>query len=217
MKDSARDRPTIANVLATYIRTHAAKPPARGQDIPADVNAAFTVLVTRDAPGDADPALDLHAIRLPRAEPIPVTAASAAGDAFVNLSGANLSYADLTGARHFEADLSNADLAEANLFEARLKGADLSGADLSDVDLYGADLSRADLSFARLSGANLADANLTGASMIGVNLAGTDLTGTDLTGVDLISSDLRRAEGLTRKQVDSARTDGMTLLPSGLS
>jgi hypothetical protein len=39
MQDSIRDQPTIANVLATYIRTHAAKPPTKGQDIPADIQA----------------------------------------------------------------------------------------------------------------------------------------------------------------------------------
>ncbi|WP_179892490.1 hypothetical protein [Streptomyces sp. rh34] len=52
MQDSHRDQPTITNVLATYIRTHTAKPPAKSQDIPADVHAALTVLATRDSTRD---------------------------------------------------------------------------------------------------------------------------------------------------------------------
>ncbi|MER5987630.1 hypothetical protein [Streptomyces sp. NPDC001787] len=51
MQDSHRDQPTIANVLATYVRTHTAKPPAKGQDVAADVHAALTL-------GDFEAALD---------------------------------------------------------------------------------------------------------------------------------------------------------------
>ncbi|MFD9425673.1 MULTISPECIES: pentapeptide repeat-containing protein [unclassified Streptomyces] len=98
MQDSHRDQPTIANVLATYIRTHAAKPPAKGQDVAADVHAAFTVLATRDATRDGTFLLDLHGAKLPH---ITLTL----GD-----FEAALDKADLRGVY-----LSSADLRDANL------------------------------------------------------------------------------------------------------
>ncbi|MFE1369229.1 hypothetical protein ACFW84_34000 [Streptomyces anulatus] len=50
VQDSRRDQPTMANVLSAYI--HAAKPPAKGRDVAADVQAALTVLATRDPARD---------------------------------------------------------------------------------------------------------------------------------------------------------------------
>lgn len=115
MQDSRRDQPTIANVLATYIRTHTAKPPAKGQDIPADVHAALSVLLTRDTTRDDTFLLDLHAAKLPNID-ISVLPAEPTRD----LTGANLSKANLS-----DADLSGANLS-GNLFDADLSGANLS-------------------------------------------------------------------------------------------
>ncbi|MFC9863551.1 MULTISPECIES: pentapeptide repeat-containing protein [unclassified Streptomyces] len=100
MQDSRRDQPTIANVLATYIRTHAAaKPPAKGQDVPADVHAT---LATRDTTRDRTFLLDLHATKLPNIN-LPITATSA-----TDLRGTDLDGADLDGA-----DLRNTELKDA--------------------------------------------------------------------------------------------------------
>ncbi|MFI8818001.1 MULTISPECIES: pentapeptide repeat-containing protein [unclassified Streptomyces] len=107
MQDSHRDQPTIANVLATYIRTHTAKPPAKGQDIPADIHAALTVLATRDTTRDRTFLLDLHATKLPNIN-LPITATSA-----TDLHRANLGGADLHGARLDGADLRNTELKDA--------------------------------------------------------------------------------------------------------
>jgi hypothetical protein len=54
-----RDHPTVANVLATYVRTHTSKPPKKGGEVPADVHAALAVLVQRDATRDKSFSPDL--------------------------------------------------------------------------------------------------------------------------------------------------------------
>lgn len=93
MQDSHRDQPTIANVLATYIRAHTAKPPAKGQDVPADVQAALAVLATRDTTWDKTFLLDLHAAKLPNINLATTTKSGAA------LGGADLSGTDLRGVK----------------------------------------------------------------------------------------------------------------------
>ena len=105
-RDSARDHPTVMEVLAAFIREHSREqwPPSgpggqeQARPTPrADIQAA-AVIGRRDRRGDIQQ-IDLSGADLP---------------------GANFSGADLTGA-----DLSGADLS----------GADLSGADLSGADL----------------------------------------------------------------------------------
>lgn len=80
----------------------------------------------------------------------------------------------------------------ADLIGAKLKGADLRGANLRGAYLIGADLRGADLRLADLIGADLRDA---------------DLTGADLTGAIFV----------IQSQLDAARGDATTRLPSGLS
>lgn len=79
----------------------------------------------------------------------------------------------------------------ADLFGARLRGADLRGADLRGAYLIAADLSGADLRLADVIGADFRD---------------TDLSGADLT--DCLF--------LTQTQVNAARGDAGTVLPTGL-
>ncbi|MEU0523084.1 pentapeptide repeat-containing protein [Streptomyces niveus] len=214
MQDSRRDQPTIANVLATYIRTHAAKPPAKGQGILADVDAALTVLATRDRAHDETFRLDLRAAKLPNVE--------AGFSIQAALGGADLRDTDLSNASLGLADLNGADLSGADLSNASLNGADLSNASLINANLSNAVLGRADLTNVDLSGAILGGADLNGADLRSANLRDTDLRNTDLSGanlsgVDLRDTDLRRALNLTKDQVDSARVDGKTLLPASLS
>ncbi|WLQ53612.1 pentapeptide repeat-containing protein [Streptomyces poriferorum] len=80
----------------------------------------------------------------------------------------------------------------ADLIAARLGGADLRGADLRGACLIAADLAGADLRLADLIGADFRDA---------------DLSGADLTG----------ALFLTQSQLNAARGNGATRLPSSLS
>ncbi|MEV6080684.1 pentapeptide repeat-containing protein [Streptomyces sp. NPDC052069] len=219
MQDSRRDHPTIANVLAAYIRTHAAKPPAKDQDVAADVHAALTVLATRDTTRDGPFLLDLRAAKLPN-----ITLESTAGSAAV-LSYANLRGADLTGAKlHAKligadltgAKLNDADLDDAYLNNANLRGADLNGAGLDDANLDGAYLQHTDLNSADLSGTDLSDAELLGADLRSAKLNDAKLNGAELLGADLRGVDLSGAFDLTREQVEAAVTDGDTRLPAAL-
>jgi hypothetical protein len=82
------------------------------------------------------------------------------------------------------------------------RGADLIGKDLTGVDFRGANLRGA-----YLIGANLRGADLRGADLIGADLRGTDLAGADLTGTIF----------LTQPQVEAAKGDAATKLPSALS
>ncbi|MGN6791382.1 MAG: pentapeptide repeat-containing protein [Streptosporangiaceae bacterium] len=81
------------------------------------------------------------------------------------------------------------------------RGADLAGKNLRDADLAGASLRGALMIGADLRGADLSYADMTGADLRGANLAGTDLESS------LFSS---------QQQVDSARGDARTRLPSRL-
>lgn len=120
--------------------------------------------------------------------------------ASLDLHGAILTKANLTRADFGEADLSDADCRETVLRAADLQGADLSGADLTGAVLAEARLRRADLRRTRLDGADLR----------GVDLAEVDLAEASLDGADLRGADLRQAIGLSRSQLDAARTDSAT-------
>jgi hypothetical protein len=153
------------------------------------------------------------------------------------LSGADLSGADLSGAIFYEADLTGADLShQADLYEANLSGADLSGADLSGANFYGADLTQADLTQADLTDANLYRADLSGAVLYGAvlygaNLYRANLYRADLSGAvlpegklyraefseeDLSEDDLTGAYRLTQEQLEQAKGNENTQLPSHL-
>lgn len=140
--DSARDHPTVMEVLAAFIRERSREPwplpesnisPARAHAFPRpDVQAALTVIGHRNVERDRG-RIDLTAAVLP---------------------GALMFGADLTRVRLASADLRGAVVhSGTKLTDANLMNADLTGADLTDADLTGADL----------SGAILADAILTGA------------------------------------------------------
>jgi uncharacterized protein YjbI with pentapeptide repeats len=84
------------------------------------------------------------------------------------------------------------DYRGANLIGARLKGADLRGASLRGALLIGVDLRSANLRLADLTGADCRDADLRGAN-------------------------LRDALFVTQSQLDAARGDAATTLPTALS
>lgn len=80
----------------------------------------------------------------------------------------------------------------------------------------------ADLIGAKLRGADLRGTNLRGAYLIAADLRGADLRFADLIGADLRDADLRGADltgclFLTQPQVNSARGDASTKLPTKLS
>ena len=139
-RDSARDHPTVMEVLTAFIREHSHEqwppsdqPASRGQQRSPrpDIQAGLTVVGRRDLDRDIRP------IHLARAD---LTGADLAG---ANLAGADLAATNLTGA----------DLAGANLADAYLEEADLTSAYLGDADLAGADLEDATLTGTYLHGA----------------------------------------------------------------
>ncbi|WP_330306278.1 MULTISPECIES: pentapeptide repeat-containing protein [unclassified Streptomyces] len=221
MVDSTRDHPTIANLLAAYVRTHADKPLPKGKEVPADVQAALTVLATRDSSHDEGFRPDLHSAHLFRADLIDahLTWANLAG---VDLRNANLSDADLHSSDLRHADLRNAGVARTDLHDSVLNDADLTQAsmyraNLSDTDLTGADLREAFLLSASLRNADLHDANLRNAHLYGADLHGANLRGADLYDADLHGAALTGVEGVTVKQIVSAHVTTTTKLPPSLA
>jgi hypothetical protein len=140
-RDSARDHPTVMEVLAAFVRDHSREqwPPSEpGSDAPErktrpDVQAAITVIGRRDV------AYDLRLINI----------------ASVELTGAdfhrsNLWAVDLSGAVLARADLRGLNLSRANLDGAEVDGALFDYANLDGARLFGVNLSGAQLNFASL-------------------------------------------------------------------
>jgi hypothetical protein len=185
-RDSARDHPTVVDVLCAFIRERAGEPgpvsPASedgGFRTRADVQAAISVLGRRDTEQDVRRYVKQEGTWL--FSQVSTTEIRTP----LQLAGANLAGADIV-----YADLSKADLRGANFIGANLGHADLSRADLTDANftravLSDADLSRADLIRANLTGANLSHADLSGANLTEANLSGAGFLDTDITSVDL--------------------------------
>ena len=153
-----------------------------------------------------------------------------------NLTGANLRGVVAPGADLQSCCLVGADLTSAELQSANLTAADLTGANLSSDTLRNQELRHvsenpiikkldkwvhsfripADLRGAVLVGARLAGTNLQGACLTGADLTGADVTGASLGGAQLEGAVLRNVEGLTQRQIDSARGDEYTELPGNL-
>ena len=214
--DSAKDHPTVMEVLTAFIREHSHEPWPPSADEPGadtpergtrpDVQAAVTVI------GRRNPRRDRRAVNLI------YTNLSAADLTFGNFTGADLTNTILTGtdlvgakltrallagADLTRADLTGTDLNFANFTNAFLARADLTRADLTRADLTGADFTGADLSEADLTGAYLRGAVLTGAYLTQADLTGADLTGADLTGAVLSGAYLTRAD-LTKADLTNA-------------
>jgi hypothetical protein len=170
-RDSARDQPTVMEVLAAFVRDHSreqwplptaykvgANPPARLTRL--DVQAAVTVIGRRTI-RDVSQLIDLNQ---------------------ANLTRAYLYRANLTLVNLYRATLTPANLTDANLTEANLTEADLTRSNLARVNLTSATLTRATLSLANLTDANLTDANLIYADLTDANLTRTNLTDAKLIG-----------------------------------
>jgi uncharacterized protein YbdZ (MbtH family) len=173
-RDSARDQPTVMEVLATFIREHSGEQwPPSADDEPEtrasqrttrpDVQAAITVIGRRNT------AHDHGQINLRR----------------VHLHGADLREAKLSGAHLGGADLTSANLDRADLADAYLEVAILAAADLADANLTRTDLGGAKLPNANLDGATLIEADLGGADLVEASFDHADLTRVKLTDADL--------------------------------
>ncbi|MUN41674.1 pentapeptide repeat-containing protein [Actinomadura litoris] len=207
--DSPRDRLTIRDVLAAFVREHDPGPSTKTSKLPrepdTDVDAALIVLARRTADPPSSAELDLHNVRVPNAR-FPKES-----DDLGRVIGANLGGADLTRADLTRASLYNARLPGANLYAAKLRGATLDLADLGGAELRDADLFGAHLIGAYLRSANLNGADLRGAILNDADLRGADLRGAILNDADLRGADLRGSEGVSAEQVRKvAKTDATT-------
>ncbi|WP_405484682.1 pentapeptide repeat-containing protein [Nocardia sp. NBC_00511] len=166
--DSPADRPTIFEVLGSFVRGHSPIGPECGkvkdQQLPIDVQAALTVIGRRGAPSVEK--IDLAETCLANAY---------LRDA--NLRGAQLRGADLAGA-----ELGQADLTEASLYNANLSDASLWGADLQSARLDNSTLQRTWFLEARLRHANFNTADLRGADLGGTDMRGAYFDGANLSG-----------------------------------
>ncbi|MGE5455390.1 MAG: pentapeptide repeat-containing protein, partial [Methylocystaceae bacterium] len=81
----------------------------------------------------------------------------------------------------------------------------------------GADLMGADLTKANLRGANLRGAYLIAADLRGTDLNGADLIGADFRDTDLRGADLTKSIFVTQSQINVAKGDASTKLPSRLT
>lgn len=177
-RDSARDHPTVIDVLTAFIREHSpagnlrlSEEAVNMQPLEADIQAAVSVIRRRD------PLKDVDRINLSK----------------TNLFDANLHNVGLEGADLTDAHLRKAELAKSHLENAILKGANLVAAGLANADLTGADLFSANLAYANLARANLTAAKLRGANLIDTNLVSANLSRSDLSGVNLSKANLRGA------------------------
>lgn len=233
MKDSARDQPTIINVLCAFARSQFA--PANNP-VPlraTDVLAALQVVGTRPTQNHNRPTgCNLSGVYF--AGMVLVGADLARSDLnYAHLAGVNLVQADLASIQAHGVDLSEAYLMVANFAGASLDGAHLKGANLSDANLNhaflddahlnGADLVDTSLIDTDFAGANLTgadlrraaidtstdfeDANLTGADLRGAEFVGANLRGANLRGADLRSADLRQAV-ITAPDLGGANLEG---------
>ncbi|MFC7926914.1 pentapeptide repeat-containing protein [Microbacterium laevaniformans] len=203
--DSIRDRGTILDVLAAYLRHHspvAKDGPKRSLSV--DIAAAALVLgrITQLSPPGRR--IDLSRTNL-RGADLSGANLRSARLGYADLSRAVLRGADLTAANMFKVDLTTADLSDARLRSARLpysklsgakliranlrlatlRAADMTRATLVDAVLTGAHLDRADCTDANLTNANLVSADLTGANLSEAVIVGADLTGTKIDGAQL--------------------------------
>lgn len=236
--DSPRDRDTIVETLAAYIRELAPwlPPDEKGKPLddaaleaekartgvrpPIDIAAALMVICRLLPPCDPLRAktdlrfTDLRGLDAPGINLSQMTLSD------TNLRGANLNVASLIRANMFRTDLretwlSRAELSKANLSNVNLSKAYLIGAQLNGVELGGALLCGAHLHNADISKATLHLANLSGANLSGANLTQAKV------GVTLFSgADLNEVKNLTQEQINSIRylrDDPPKNLPEGLT
>src|SRR5665648_31508 len=105
----------------------------------------------------------------------------------------------------------------------RLRQQGFRGCTVYDLLLAASELVRAGVRLkkdhrgADLIGADLAGADLRGASLRGTCLIGADLSGADLRGADIRGADLTGAIFLIQFQLDAAKGDSSTRVPSSLT
>jgi uncharacterized protein YjbI with pentapeptide repeats len=214
-RDSAKDHPTVMEVLTAFIREHS-REPWPPPDVGSSGRTAAAPLALSSMTGTQRPARTVRYLaarassstgppeqeRLTRPDVQAAVRVVMRRDAHRDILPIDLTRADLSGAdlaRLHLADVATgadfrigADLGRAILRGANLRSANLRSADLTDANLDGADLAGAWLSGAALVGAYLRSANLRWAHL-DANLRGADLTDANLSSANLDHANLTGA------------------------
>lgn len=208
-KDSPKDRWTVVELLAAYVRRTSIVSEApiavlkrRDGKVSEDIQASLAVIVEKQAPKEEF--VDLHGADL-RGASLEKAKLDFAYLPEINLSHASLGQASLSAAVVAGAKLESAFLVCANINFTCLEYADLRNADLGGAELNVALLNRANLENAKLCGASLRGALLREADLTGAELKEADLEGADLEGADLKKADLRYTANLKCKQIREAK------------
>ncbi|MSP42584.1 MAG: pentapeptide repeat-containing protein [Alphaproteobacteria bacterium] len=204
--DSPRDRDTIVETLAAYIRELAPWMPSDDEngnpldeasfddDVP--LGEIFSVNTAPRTPIDIAAALTIICRLLPHGDPM----RQKVDLRHTDLSGLDAPGIDLSRTRINYTNLLLAMLAKANLSGAGLNGASLHSANLSEANLSEANLSEADLNEANLRDTVLSSTILSGASLCGAALFRSVMDGTVMDGADL-----GNVQNLTQQQLDGIR------------
>ncbi|MEM7595669.1 MAG: pentapeptide repeat-containing protein, partial [Cyanobacteria bacterium P01_A01_bin.83] len=111
-------------------------------------------------------------------------------------------------------DLQKADLSESRFSNAKLVRTNFQGADLSRSNFANSDVRQAMFRNADLSNSFFRSSNLEGVDLRGANLSHTNFKSTKLKGANLCGANLSHTN-LTQEQLESAKTNWMTIMPSG--
>lgn len=111
-------------------------------------------------------------------------------------------------------DLQKADLSESKFSNAKLVRTNFQGADLSRSNFANSDVRQAMFRNADLSNSFFRSSNLEGVDLRGANLSHTNFKSTKLKGANLCGANLSHTN-LTQEQLEEAKTNWMTIMPSG--
>ncbi|MHC5260859.1 pentapeptide repeat-containing protein [Streptomyces sp. UC4497] len=242
MRDSAKDRTTVVEVLAAYARTRLDGTAAELRDasaetalptgasepqlltLPETIRATLNVL-GRNWREEAHRRPDLRNMVLEGwdASEVDLTGAWMTGADLKNghLPRARLRHAilrstNLDGARLNRVQADGADFTHADLHRTDLRDARLNTAVLRETLLYQTKLQRAKLFQADLREANLEEANLSNANLTEAQLQGANLINTVFTDANLYDADLSGTDNLRAEQLCQARIYRSSTIPEGL-
>ena len=189
-RDSAADRRTIVEVLATFVRLHSRLSPGTdGRSRPPGLAAKLAAAEAPTEPlRERAPHIQAAITVLGRLHS--TDKRSRGWLSRVDLAGSDLSYSDLAEADLHYSDLSQSFLLGADLTGADLTGSWLAGAMLERAQLHQADLRDAVLWRAILRAADLRAADLTGADFSGALLNAARLDQADIRGADFTAADI---------------------------
>lgn len=111
-------------------------------------------------------------------------------------------------------DLQKADLSESKFTDAKLVRTNFQGADLSRSNFANSDLRQAMFRNADLSNSFFRSSNLEGVDLRGANLSYANFKDSKLKGANLCGANLSHTN-LTKEQLEQAKTNWMTIMPSG--